>query len=181
MSTVPQHPLHLVSLRLQSLVERVREGGADVAFRGPARDKVPNLRFKLKAWNSVYQRGTRRTELLLDIYLEYGLYKENLVNVVKKGMSGQAEIKAMMEGFRDNPPKEIAGSKVVLMNDYELRKATDIVSGKVTPINLPLSDVLQFFLADGTKISMRPSGTEPKIKFYFSVRSELKKVADSYK
>ena len=123
-------------------------------------------------------KGKSLYELLLDIYLEYGLYKENLVNVVKKGMSGQAEIKAMMEGFRANPPKEIAGSQVTLMNDFQLRQATDVVTGNVTPIALPKSDVLQFFLADGSKISMRPSGTEPKIKFYFSVRAELHAVAD---
>ncbi len=128
------------------------------------------------AWAA--SKGKSLYELLLDIYLEYGLYKENLVNVVKKGMSGQAEIKAMMEGFRANPPKEIAGSKVKLMNDFELRQATDIHTGKVTPIELPKSDVLQFFLEDGSKISMRPSGTEPKIKFYFSVRADLKSVAD---
>ena len=128
------------------------------------------------AWAA--SKGKSLYELLLDIYLEYGLYKEKLVNVVKKGMSGQAEIKAMMEGYRDNPPKEIAGSKVKLMNDYELRQATDIHTGKTTPIELPKSDVLQFFLEDGTKISMRPSGTEPKIKFYFSVRADLKSVAD---
>jgi len=88
-------------------------------------------------------------------------------------MSGQAEIKAMMEGFRANPPKEIAGSKVKLMNDFALSQATDIHTGKISPIDLPKSDVLQFFLEDGSKISMRPSGTEPKIKFYFSVRSHL--------
>jgi phosphoglucomutase len=128
------------------------------------------------AWAA--SKGKSLYELLLDIYLEYGLYKENLVNVVKKGMSGQAEIKAMMEGFRANPPKVIAGSKVSLMNDYELRQSTDIETGKVNPIELPKSDVLQFFLADGTKISMRPSGTEPKIKFYFSVRSNLDAVAN---
>ncbi len=128
------------------------------------------------AWAA--SKGKSLYELLLDIYLEYGVYKENLVNVVKKGMSGQAEIKAMMEGFRANPPKEIAGSKVLLMNDYQLRKSTDINSGIVKPIELPKSDVLQFFLADGTKISMRPSGTEPKIKFYFSVRANLDAVAN---
>jgi len=128
------------------------------------------------AWAA--SKGKSLYELLLDIYLEYGLYKENLVNVVKKGMSGQTEIKAMMEGFRANPPKEIAGSKVKLMNDYELRQATNIQTGKITPIELPKSDVLQFFLEDGSKISMRPSGTEPKIKFYFSVRADLKAVAD---
>jgi phosphoglucomutase len=128
------------------------------------------------AWAA--SKGKSLYELLLDIYLEYGLYKENLVNVVKKGMSGQAEIKAMMEGFRANPPKEIAGSKVKLMNDFEMSQATDIQTGKITPIELPKSDVLQFFLEDGTKISMRPSGTEPKIKFYFSVRADLKSIAD---
>jgi len=130
------------------------------------------------AWAA--SKGKSLYELLLDIYLEYGLYKENLVNVVKKGMSGQAEIKAMMEGFRSNPPKELAGSKVTLMNDYELKQATDILSGTVTPIDLPKSDVLQFFLQDGSKISMRPSGTEPKIKFYFSVRADLDSV-ESFK
>ena len=127
------------------------------------------------AWAA--SKGKSLYELLLDIYLEYGLYKENLVNVVKKGMSGQAEIKAMMEGFRANPPKEIAGSKVKLMNDYALSQATDIHTGKITPIELPKSDVLQFFLEDGSKISMRPSGTEPKIKFYFSVRSHLNDIS----
>jgi phosphoglucomutase len=128
------------------------------------------------AWAA--SKGKSLYELLLDIYLEYGLYKENLVNVVRKGMSGQAEIKSMMEGFRANPPKEIAGSKVVKMNDFQLSQSTDITTGKQTPITLTKSDVLQFFLADGTKISMRPSGTEPKIKFYFSVRADLHSVAD---
>ncbi len=128
------------------------------------------------AWAA--SKGKSLYELLLDIYLEYGLYKENLVNVVKKGMSGQAEIKAMMEGFRANPPKEIAGSKVKLMNDFKVSQATDITTGKITTIDLSKSDVLQFFLEDGSKISMRPSGTEPKIKFYFSVRAELKIVTD---
>jgi phosphoglucomutase len=128
------------------------------------------------AWAA--SKGKSLYELLLDIYLEYGLYKENLVNVVRKGMSGQAEIKAMMEGYRVNPPKEIAGSKVKLMNDFALSQTTDIHTGKISPIELPKSDVLQFFLEDGSKISMRPSGTEPKIKFYFSVRTDLKAVAD---
>ena len=128
------------------------------------------------AWAA--SKGKSLYELLIDIYLEYGLYKENLVNVVRKGMSGQAEIKSMMEGFRANPPKEIAGSKVKLMNDFALSQATDIHTGKTTPIELTKSDVLQFFLEDGSKISMRPSGTEPKIKFYFSVRADLKAVAD---
>jgi phosphoglucomutase len=127
------------------------------------------------AWAA--SKGKSLYELLLDIYLEYGLYKENLVNIVRKGMSGQSEIKAMMEGYRTNPPKEIAGSKVKLMNDFALSQATDIHTGKISPIELTKSDVLQFFLEDGSKISMRPSGTEPKIKFYFSVRSHLNDIS----
>jgi len=123
------------------------------------------------AWAA--SKGKSLYELLLDIYLEYGLYKESLVNVVKKGMTGQAEIKAMMENYRNNPPKVIAGSEVVWINDYKLSQSTDIRKGITSPINLTKSDVLQFFLADGSKISMRPSGTEPKIKFYFSVMEKL--------
>jgi len=123
------------------------------------------------AWAA--SKGKTLYELLLDIYLEYGLFKEKLVNIVRKGMSGQSEIKAMMVGYRTHPPKEIAGSKVILIKDYELREATDMVTGKVTPVELPKSDVLQFFLEDGGKISVRPSGTEPKIKFYFGVKGKL--------
>lgn len=123
-------------------------------------------------------KGKSLYELLLDIYLEYGLYKESLVNVVRKGMSGQAEIKAMMDNYRANPPKAISGSKVLKMNDFKLSLSMDMHTGKTTPIDLPKSDVLQYFLEDGSKISMRPSGTEPKIKFYFSVRADLKAVAD---
>lgn len=130
------------------------------------------------AWAA--EKGLSLFGLLIEIYYEYGLFKEKLVNIVRKGISGQAEIKAMMAGFRSNPPKEIAGSKVVLMKDYELKQSTDLVTGKVSPIDLPKSDVLQFFLEDGCKISMRPSGTEPKIKFYFSVKGEFRR-GDNFK
>lgn len=126
---------------------------------------------EIAAWAA--EKGKSLYEILIDIYLEFGFYKEKLVNVVRKGLSGQAEIKAMMENFRSNPPKTIAGLKVVQMKDYQLQKATDLINGTQTPIDLPKSDVLQFYLADGSRISVRPSGTEPKIKFYFGVKGQL--------
>ncbi|HPT02838.1 MAG TPA: phospho-sugar mutase [Bacteroidales bacterium] len=116
------------------------------------------------------EKGMSLYELLIDIYREYGLYKESLVNVVRKGISGQSEIRAMMENYRGNPPAEIAGKKVVMIKDYLSLTSKDMVNGAETPIVMPKSDVLQFFLADGSKVSVRPSGTEPKIKFYFSVK-----------
>jgi phosphoglucomutase len=118
--------------------------------------------------------GKSLWELLLDIYAEYGLFREKLVNVVRKGAEGAAEIKSMMEGYRNNPPAMISGSKVVKTDDYLTSLSTDLATGKKNPLMLPKSDVLQFFLADGTKISVRPSGTEPKIKFYFSANTLLK-------
>ena len=118
-------------------------------------------------------QGKTLFDVLLDIYVEYGFSKETTVNVVKPGKSGAEEIKAMMDNFRANPPKEIGGSKVILVKDYKTLKATD-GEGKVTDIDMPeTSNVLQYFTADGTKISVRPSGTEPKIKFYIEVKGEM--------
>ncbi len=112
-------------------------------------------------------------DILVDLYCEYGFYKEDLLSITKKGKSGSEEIKQMMVNYRSNPPKEIAGSKVVMIKDYQLQKSQDLVSGKEESIDLPKSNVLQFFTADGSKISVRPSGTEPKIKFYFGVKDQL--------
>lgn len=112
-------------------------------------------------------------ELLLDIYLGFGLYREKLINIVRKGKEGADEIKAMMAGYRNNPPKEINGSKVIRISDYNRDVIKDMLTGEETPTGLIQSDVLQFFLEDGSKISVRPSGTEPKIKFYFSVNTKL--------
>ncbi len=123
------------------------------------------------AWAA--EKGMSLYRLLIEIYLEFGLFKEKLVNVVRKGISGQAEIKGMMDNYRSNPPKEIAGCKVSKVADYLLQKTTDLATGATMPITLPKSDVLQFFLEDGSKISVRPSGTEPKIKFYFSIKANL--------
>ncbi len=111
--------------------------------------------------------------MLLDIYVEYGFSKEFTVNVVKPGKSGAEEIKAMMENFRANPPKELGGSKVILNKDYKTLKQTDD-KGIVTVIDMPEpSNVLQYFTEDGSKVSVRPSGTEPKIKFYMEVQGEM--------
>lgn len=111
---------------------------------------------------------------LVDLYVQYGLYKEELISITKKGMNGTKEIAAMMKSYRENPPKEIAGTKVVELYDYSLQQKTDLKTGKKEKLLLPKSDVLQFITEDGSKISARPSGTEPKIKFYFSVHAPLK-------
>ena len=122
--------------------------------------------------------GKTMFDMLLDIYVEYGFYKENLVNLVKTGKTGAEEIQKMMSDFRTNPPKGINNSKVILIKDYDFQKEKDILTGEEKSINLPKSNVLQFFLEDGSKISVRPSGTEPKIKFYIAIKTELKSRED---
>ena len=118
-------------------------------------------------------KGKTLYEALLDTYVEYGLYKEDLVSLTKKGKTGAEEIKAMMEGFRNNPPKTLGGSKVAVLRDYEMGKETDLHTNTVTKLDYPKSDVLQFITEDGSIVSARPSGTEPKIKFYCSVNAPL--------
>lgn len=110
---------------------------------------------------------------LLDMYVEFGFYKEQLLNLTRKGQQGEQEIKAMMEKFRNNPPAEIAGSRVVSILDYELLEEKNMLTGERVKLEFPRSNVLQFYLADGTKVSVRPSGTEPKIKFYIAVNTDL--------
>lgn len=110
---------------------------------------------------------------LVDIYLQYGFYKESLLSITKKGMRGAEEIAEMMKGYRDNPPSTINGSAVVQLLDYEMKIGKNLQTGETWVIDLPKSNVLQFITADGSKISARPSGTEPKIKFYFSVKTNL--------
>lgn len=130
-----------------------------------------SLLAEICAWAK--DQGKTLFDVLMDIYLEYGFSLNHTINVVKPGKSGADEIKAMMENFRTNAPKEIAGSPVVCTKDYETLKATD-AAGNSTALDFPTtSNVLQWFTADGTKISVRPSGTEPKIKFYIEVRGEM--------
>ncbi|MCX6240925.1 MAG: phospho-sugar mutase [Bacteroidetes bacterium] len=123
------------------------------------------------AWT--VSRGKSLYDLLLDIYVKYGFYKESLLSITRKGQSGAEEIKQMMIDYRANPPKVINGSKVVRIKDYKFQVEKDLCSGAQTAIQLPTSNVLQFFTEDGSVISIRPSGTEPKIKFYFGVRETL--------
>lgn len=123
-------------------------------------------------------KGESLYDWLLNIYVEYGFYKEGLVNLVRKGADGALQIKQMMESFRTNPPAIIGGEKVTRVLDYNTSVETNSLTQKTTPINLPKSDVLQFYTEQGTKVSVRPSGTEPKIKFYIGVYSELKSKGD---
>lgn len=125
------------------------------------------------------EKGRSLYEKLLDLYVQYNCYQEHLISITKKGMNGQQEIADMMERFRSNPPQTLAGSKVIELLDYQKQIKTDLQSGNTEPITLPKSNVLQFILEDGSKISARPSGTEPKIKFYFSVSAPLAS-ADQY-
>ena len=129
---------------------------------------------------AAYEKNKGKTlfEKLIDLYVEYGFYKESLISITKKGMNGQKEIADMMEAYRNNPPKTINNSAVVHLLDYELSTGKNLLTGESWKINLPVSNVLQFILEDGSKISARPSGTEPKIKFYFSVNTKLATAAD---
>lgn len=126
---------------------------------------------EIAAWSK--DKGMSVFELLLDIYVKYGLYKEKLVNIVRKGSEGAQEIREMMNSYRNNPPEMINNSRVVKISDYKTSITKDLVKKTETKTDLVKSDVLQFFLEDGSKISVRPSGTEPKIKFYFSVNTRL--------
>jgi len=123
------------------------------------------------AWAA--SQGKNLSAVLKDIALKFGLYRETLVSLTKKGISGMKEIAAMMEGFRANIPQSMGGHKVVKTYDYKEQITTDMLSGVQTKIDLPVSNVIQYILDDGSKITMRPSGTEPKIKFYFSVKGVL--------
>jgi phosphoglucomutase len=118
-------------------------------------------------------KGKSLFDKMIELYTQYGFYYEQLISITKKGMNGQQEISDMMESYRKQPPAEIAGEQVVTLLDYQLQLSTNLLTGTQTKIALPKSNVLQFVTADGTKISARPSGTEPKIKFYFSVNAVL--------
>jgi len=118
-------------------------------------------------------KGSSLFEALIDTYIQYGFYKEKLISITKKGKTGAEEIIAMMDKFRNNPPATLGGSKVITLKDYEKGVETDLNSNTTKALELPKSDVLQFITADGSIISARPSGTEPKIKFYCSVNGKL--------
>jgi len=123
-------------------------------------------------------KGQTLFNKLIELYVQYGFYKEDLISITKKGMNGSKEIADMMKSFRDNPPVEIAGSHVVKLYDYDEQVMKNLKTGATEKIELPKSNVLQFITEDGSKISARPSGTEPKIKFYFSVNMPLKNAGE---
>jgi phosphoglucomutase len=139
------------------------------------RDKDAVSAVALLCEMAAYEKSKGRSlfDKMIELYMQYGFYYEHLISITKKGMNGQQEIAAMMEGYRKQPPTEIAGMKVVTLLDYQLQLSTNLQNGTQTKIQLPKSNVLQFVTEDGTKISARPSGTEPKIKFYFSVNTVL--------
>ena len=135
------------------------------------------LMAEIAAWAK--DNGKTLFELMKDIYLEYGYGKEKGISVVRKGKSGAEEIAKIMNDFRINPPKELAGSEILVIKDYKTLKQTNTATGEVVDLEMPAtSNVLQYFTKDGTKISVRPSGTEPKIKFYIEVRVDMKTRAD---
>ncbi|HVS97777.1 MAG TPA: hypothetical protein VHE54_14885, partial [Puia sp.] len=144
------------------------------------RDKDAVSAVALLCEMAAYEKDKGRSlyDKLIDLYVEYGFYKENLISITKKGMNGQKEIAEMMSAYRSQPPVAINGSPVVQLLDYQLRKGRNLQTNEEWTLELPESNVLQFVLEDGSKISARPSGTEPKIKFYFSVHGPLANAAD---
>ena len=144
------------------------------------RDKDAISAVALLSEMAAYEKSQGKTlyDKLIELYIEYGLFYEKLKSITRKGMRGQEEIAEMMAGFRANPPKALNGAEVVELLDYQLQVGRNLQTGESWTIDLPKSNVLQFRLADGSKISARPSGTEPKIKFYFSVQTKLESKAD---
>ncbi len=128
------------------------------------------------AWSA--DQNTSLYEMLKDLYVEFGFYKEKLVSIVRKGKAGAEEIQKIMDDFRAHPPKALGGSNVVRIKDYQSSTDHDLVSGSTAPIDLPKSNVLQFYTENGSKVSVRPSGTEPKIKFYFGMKAPLQRKED---
>lgn len=143
------------------------------------RDKDAISAVALLCEMAAYEKNNNRSlfDKLVELYVQHGFFLESLISITKKGMNGQKEIAEMMERFRSNPPATLNGAKVAQLLDYELQKGKNLLTGEEWQIELPKSNVLQFILEDGSKISARPSGTEPKIKFYFSVQAPLENKA----
>ena len=141
------------------------------------RDKDAVISCALLAETTAFAKanGNSLFDQLIDIYMEHGFFKEKLLSIVKHGKEGEEEIRQMMDQFRNNPPDSINGQDLMLIHDYTKQKTMDLMSHLRYDIKLPKANVLQFILKDGSKISLRPSGTEPKIKFYFSVNDKLDK------
>lgn len=175
----------IASVMLELEGKRKYIGGGEESYGFLAEDFVRDkdsvsaaaLFAEIAAWTKA--NGRTIFEMLQDIYVEYGYSKERGISVVKKGRTGAEEIEAMMKQFRNNPQTEIAGSKVVLIRDFATLQAKDLIANETYTLEMPTtSNVLQYFTDDKTKVSIRPSGTEPKIKFYIEVHDKLKSRAD---
>lgn len=187
MADAYQVPCYDVLTGFKYIAEKIKENEGKASFIGGGeesygylagdfvRDKDAVIACCLIAEMTAFytNQGKSLYQMLLEIYHEYGFYKEDLLSLTKQGKSGAEEIAAMMVNYRNNPPKEIGGQKVVLMKDIQAGIAYHLDKGTQETIALPKSNVLQFFTADGSKITVRPSGTEPKIKFYFGVIGQL--------
>ncbi len=165
-------------IREKESVENYVIGGEEsygLMIGSKLRDKDAVAAVAILSEMAAYEKDKNRLlfDKLIDLYVQYGFYKEHLISITKKGMNGQKEIAEMMESYRNNPPRSINGSPVVQLLDYETGYGRNLQTDEHWEIKLPKSNVLQFILADGSKISARPSGTEPKIKFYFSVNTTL--------
>lgn len=171
-------------IREQEAVGEQYIGGGEESFGFLAGDFVRDkdgvsacsLAAEAAAW--AMSNGTTLYQLIKELYVKYGYFKENLVSVVRKGMEGQQQIRQMMIDLRATPPKIIGGSSVAVIKDYSTGKSTDLTTGRQTNMSIDRSNVLQYVTADGTIISVRPSGTEPKIKFYFGTVEPLPSVAE---
>ena len=137
------------------------------------KDAITASLFACEIANYLKQNGSSMFKNLIDIYVKYGLYKEELVSITKKGKEGKIEIENIIDGFKNNPPKKIGGSEVISIYNYEKSQRIDLKTNRATKINFPKSNVIEFNTANGTKVILRPSGTEPKIKMYISVTIKL--------
>ena len=137
------------------------------------KDAITASLFACEIANYLKQNGSSMFKNLIDIYIKYGLYKEELVSITKKGKEGKIEIENIIDGFKNNPPKKIGGSEVISIYNYEKSQRIDLKTNRATKINFPKSNVIEFNTANGTKVILRPSGTEPKIKMYISVTIKL--------
>ena len=137
------------------------------------KDAITASLFACEIANYLKQNGSSMFKSLIDIYVKHGFYKEELISITKKGKDGQIEIKNIIDNFKNNPPKQIDGSEVITIDDYENSQTLDLKTNRVSKINFPKSNVIEFNTANGTKVVLRPSGTEPKIKMYISVNIKL--------
>ena len=165
------------TIRLGKINKRIAETAKRmIESLEAAKSTGHSLDSETAAW--VADKGKTLFDLLVEIYMTYSFYKESLLSVTRKGKAGAEEIQQMMVNYRNHPLKFINNIKVTSMKDYLTLEEKNLETGTVTPIHLPSSNVLQFILEDGSVISIRPSGTEPKIKYYFGVRAPLKQRSD---